>query len=547
MIRNVDGSISLEMDARLASINTDPDKGNFIDEGQLKEALKGFKLFESLELLASFSNAMYSEKLPDGWERVAKGLIRHKLSGVLVTQGELEYLQNLFIISGSNDYKALSIKQKDNLLAIFNIYSHSLIIGSVQSRNIISIMVTLWQEQFRCQTNDLQSYGRAAFFFQKLDGIIFDGKTLNDIFNDRTNLSIEEYFNIASVMLAYAITNPHILIGPLDSESLDFKKIIDNDKLIKYLSLYAATYDNFRKLDIEQNKNLDPKDTKNRFNPLWRKPILYLKEKDYLIPSITAFIQSNFSGLYWFFDDLFMNEDLGSSISKTTFREFFGKHIFEPYVGLVLKDIFGEKYITPEIIYGGKEKKAFTDWIAIDGDDAYVFEVKAYHFPFKTLQTGDLELIANEIAKKLVTDTIQKINKKIPDIKTSPELAFLKGKNIIPVVITYNVPLIDTSIYRNSLKDVLDKNIYQILEQFNGYLLNISDLEIFRHVSNFTKLKDVLASTKNTNSNFDSEIRRLLRATKAKIADTLPGRLYQEKMDYIASMLATSTNGKTSI
>ncbi len=51
MVKNKDGSITLDMNARLAGINTNTENQEFITEEQFKDALKGFKLFESLELL----------------------------------------------------------------------------------------------------------------------------------------------------------------------------------------------------------------------------------------------------------------------------------------------------------------------------------------------------------------------------------------------------------------------------------------------------------------------------------------------------------------
>ena len=115
MIKNPDGSISLELNSRLASININGETGLFISEEDFKNALKGFKLFESLETLGSISNKIYSSEAPRGWEKAAKGLIRQCETGLFVSQSAIEYLANIFIISGSNDFKAISIKEKDNL------------------------------------------------------------------------------------------------------------------------------------------------------------------------------------------------------------------------------------------------------------------------------------------------------------------------------------------------------------------------------------------------------------------------------------------------
>lgn len=209
--------------------------------------------------------------------------------------------------------------------------------------------------------------------------------------------------------------------------------------------------------------------------------------------------------------------------------------MFEPYVGKVLKDIYGEDAVKPEINYS-KPDKAFTDWVVVDGDDAYLIEVKAYQFPFKTLQTGDLELVAKEITKKLIQDTVTKINKKVLDIETAPELAFLKDKNIIPVVVTYNVPLIDTSMYRKNIPTIVDEKSKKAFEAFQLYFMNINDLEYFGCISGLAKLKDVLKSIQDKDSNFLSEVMKVYKEndlTNKPISE----RKYEEKMDYIQEMI----------
>ncbi len=539
MIKHSDGSIYLELNSRIGAINLDGTTRTFISEDDFKNALKGFRLLGALTALGSLSNKIYGGEIPNGWERLGKGLIRQKETGLLISQSMIEYLENLFIISGSNDFKTLSITEKDNLLGLFNIYQHSLVIGSIQRKNVISIMVSLWQEQLRTQANDLQSIGRTIYMFQKLDREIIKNQTLTKILHDNSGLTIEEYLNAALVLLACALVNPIIIIGDLSSDSINFQKIINNSILERFLILFSATYDEFRSIDSTQNIALAPKDTRNRFNPLWKKPLIKFSESKFLVPSIPTYIQAAFNGLFWWFDDLFMKKQFGHEISKTTFREIFGKEIFEQYVGLILGDIFGDSHLTPEIIYGGKGKKAFTDWVVVDGDDAYLVEVKAYQFPFKTLQTGDLEMVAHEIAKKLTIDTIQKLDNKILDINTSAELNFLKGKNLIPVVITYNVPLIDTNLYRHGMKDILDNKTYKIFSEFNGYFLNIADLESFKLISKATKLKNVLLLARTNNSNFYAEITKILKSGEGPWPQSLPERQYHERMDYITTMLGS--------
>ncbi len=537
MLRRPDGAFVLELNERLGAITVNTDNGkNFINEEQFKGALRDFDQKDSLINLGIISGRIYVGIDHPQWERLGKGLIRHKIIGLFVHQSAIEYIANLFIISDFNKTASDSIKSKDNVLGLFNVYNNSLVIGSIESRSILSIMVAMWQEQFRSQSNDLQAFGRAIYLFEENSDIkIVNEKTLGEIFIEKTGLTIEQYLNVGLILFAFALTHPSITIADLASEAPNFNKVVNNDLMQKYLAIHAGTIDELKALDQAQNKDLNPKNTKNRFNPLWVKPMIKTSGNTYIVPSITTYIQALFTGLYWQFDELFMNEKLGPNIPKTTFRDAFGKQMFEPYVGKVLKDIYGEEAVRPEITYS-KPEKAFTDWVVVDGNDAYLVEVKAYQFPFKTLQTGDLELIAKEITKKLIQDTVTKINKKVLDIETAPELAFLKGKNIIPVVVTYNVPLIDTSMYRKNIPTVVDEDSRKAFEAFQGYFMNIADLEYFGCVSGLAKLKDMLKAVQDKDANFLSEVMKMYKENKLT-NKPMSERKYEEKMDYIQEMI----------
>lgn len=536
MLQRPDGRFVLELNERLGAVTVNADNGkNFITEEEFKDSLKDFDQKDSLITLGLISGKIYLGIEHPQWERLGKGLIRNKMIGLFVHQSAIEYIANLFIIGDFSEVASDSIKSRNNVLGLFNVYNNSLVIGSIENRSILSIMVAMWQEQFRSQSNDLQAFGRAIYLFEDNSNIkILGDKTLGEIFIEKTGLTIEQYLNVGLILFAFALTHPSITIADLKSEAPNFKKIVSNELMEKYLAIHAGTVEELKALDQAQNKNLNPKNTKNRFNPLWVKPMIKTGDNTYIVPSITTYIQALYTGLYWQFDELFMNEKLGPNIPKTTFRDAFGKQMFEPYVGKVLKDIYGEDAVKLEITYS-KPEKAFTDWVVVDGDDAYLVEVKAYQFPFKTLQTGDLELIAKEITKKLIQDTVTKINKKVLDIETAPELAFLKGKNIIPVVVTYNVPLIDTSMYRKNIPTIVDEESKKDFEAFQGYFMNIGDLEYFGCIFNLAKLKDLLKAVQDKDSNFLSEVMKMYKENELS-NKPISERKYEEKMDYIQEM-----------
>lgn len=537
MLQRSDGVFVLELNESLSRITMDAtDDTGFITEAQFKSALKDFNQKESLETFGLVSGKIYFNNIDKTqWDQPNKGLVINKITGLLVYQSAIEYLANLFIISDFNKISSDSLKSKDNFLGLFNIFNNSLGGNTGTIRNILSLMIKMSQEQLRSQLNDLQAFGRSIYLFEENNKIIvFNNKTIEDIFFERTGLTIEQYLNVGLILFAFAINHPKITITDLDSENQNFKKIVSNELMGKFLTIHSGTINDLQIIDQTQNKNLNPENTKNRFNPLWIKPMVKFDENEYIVPSITAYIQSIFTGLYWWFDELFMNEKLGSNIPKTTFRDKFGKEMFEPYVGKILKDIYGDSAVTPEIMYS-KPKKAFTDWVVVDGDDAYLFEVKAYQFSFEALQTGNLDLIVEEITKKLIHSTVKKINKKVLDIEIAPELAFLKGKNIIPVVVTYNIPLIDTSMYKKNIPTIVDEESRKTFEAFQGYFINIGDLEYFGCVSKIANLKDLLKLVQDKDSNFLSEVMKIYKDNKLT-NKPISVRKYEEKMEYISKM-----------
>jgi hypothetical protein len=117
-----------------------------------------------------------------------------------------------------------------------------------------------------------------------------------------------------------------------------------------FLNILATDYAGFRKRDQAVNQEGDPRFTKNRYNPLFEYPIIETDleglGRGYIVPNVVGYLLKAFGGLFWWFHTYYEKQGKDPLVE---FRTPFGK-VFEQYVGILLKDIYGEKYVGGEIL-----------------------------------------------------------------------------------------------------------------------------------------------------------------------------------------------------
>jgi hypothetical protein len=279
----------------------------------------------------------------------------------------------------------------------------------------------------------------------------------------------------------------------------NFESIFTEGKVNNFLSILSTDYKQFRTLDEQMNNDLDPVFTKNRFNPLFISP--FIKEElnsktIYIMPSTTAFVHKILGGIFWWFNNYF-EENSGDAKLHLEYRKYFGE-IFEKYVGLILKDIYGDRNTFSEIAYSKMNKK-FIDWHVEKGNKCYLFEAKANQFSLLSRRTGDIGLLINNELKK-VTESIVETFKNVRDIEIYDELKKFRDKEIIPIIVFLEIPLVSTGIY----KEKIDKLLLEIetkdnlvgLKDFKYYLLNIEELELYSEVKDLVEIENVFEDIK---------------------------------------------------
>ncbi|HEX5430105.1 MAG TPA: hypothetical protein VFX17_03465 [Patescibacteria group bacterium] len=491
MFRDQLGNYILEADARLSALCNSGELK--VTQEQFCNALKGYKLDEALVVLGEISMKLNDKNFleNEALKKERSGFIIHKLTKIFITEFALEYIANSFIISGANNYKSLSIKDRDNILALFNIYHNGLVQG-VRVRNLSSFLVPMYFQQFTSQMDIKDVFIRQWLIFEKIPAelpsdLVLD---LDKVLKDKYGISIDEYIKLSFAIFAAGMSSPRFNLGRFTESTITggLSQVLKDEKMRSILNKLSVTPELFRDLDSKYNSNNLPSEyTKSRYNPLWEKPVIQVGANDYIIPSLSAYVKASFRGLYWIFEN-----DL-----KAKFREYFGL-LFERYVGLVLSDIYGESDVKPGFKYGSShDKKEFFDWIVDRDDSVILIEAKGYQFPLPTLQTGDPALIRKEIFSKIIK-TIKQMYDRVRDIPNYEELKSLKDKKIICIGIFYDVPLLSTSIYDEDIKKALtglEENNPGI-QDMEYYLISIEELEGYYFVKDYIEVDEIIKRVK---------------------------------------------------
>jgi len=481
-----------------------------VKEEDLRNVLSRYNLRNSLITLGIASWYIFSSDDPNN---IGFAAHREPNTGIIVTQFALAYLANILLISGANDYKSKYLSEEQNTekqynwTALCEVYNNYLVQpeyadkGAMNEDKFRSLMVRMYSEQMPYQFHPISLIGRTIKIFNellyKIDTKNFEN--LTKIFEEATGLSIYDYLRLATVVwfISKKAARFNMTMFMPAEEIPKLKDVLNEEKVIRFLNILKADYKTFRKKDGQMNKELDPKLTKTRFNPLFIYPIIETDIKNidapYIVPNLSTYVKKAFWGLYWWFHNYF--EERGEE--QKEFRDYFGS-VFQEYVGIILKGIYGDQNVHSEIIYD-KDKK-FIDWWVERNNKIYLFEAKASQFALKSMQTGDKELVFKGEIKK-IAEAFKQVFKRVQDISKYEELSLFRNKKIIPIIVFMDMPFVSTDLYKSFISEALEKfekeEQVDKLKEFQIYLMNIEDLESFDDAAEKIELEDVFASLKD--------------------------------------------------
>jgi len=336
------GTYALEVDSRLLKLTQ---KGK-VSEDEFRSALKGYKLDEFLVVLGEISDKLFDRNFTEDnvWKKEKVGFIIHKPSKVFITDFAIEYIANILLISGSNNFKSESIRNKDNIIGLFNIYHNSIVQPTNKKKGIQPLLVPMYFQQLTSQQDIKAVFTRQWLIFKKSQELIDEGKKidLDSFLAKERGMSIIEYFKLCFLILAVILNKTRFNFGALGNPTTSgLGDVLNKQKIVAILKQLSATQKEFIELDKKCNSQLGSEYTRSRYNPLWEKPIIVLKENDYVVPSLSAYIKGAIRGLYWIFENL----------KRKSFRDYFGI-LFEKYCGMIIQDIFGIENVRPGIRFG---------------------------------------------------------------------------------------------------------------------------------------------------------------------------------------------------
>lgn len=501
---------ALPVDNRLSLIFEKKDGD--VQVNHIKEILEKYNLSKGLETISTFSRWIYFNN-KDGFGAAAHNDLA---TGVIITQFALAYLASLMILSGADEIQKGELT-RNTLIALCNVYSNKLtqpeLANPVQKEGypneykMISLMVRMYYEQMLgYQFNAKNLLSRNIILFNEIIKRVKPKKIddLFDIFQKEFGLSISEYLIIGFAFFAGAKNKSTFSVSYLaDSHISQLEGILSEKKVLSFLNIMSASLEEFAETDNAYNLGLDPAFTKTRFNVLFKYPLLKIESIDntnsYLMPNIIAYVYKTFGGLYWIFHDYFEK-----STKHIDFRMYFGE-VFEDYVGIILKGIYGKNSVFPEISYKKMGAK-FVDWYVEKEDKIILFEAKAYQFALLSRQTAEIDLlIKKELIK--IAEAVEQVYNKILDISKYDELKKFRNKKMVPVIVLYEIPLASTCIYKAEiykiLKDIEGSKGLTGLADFDYHLVGIDELELFDEVANKIEIETIFDELKiNPSSGF---------------------------------------------
>ncbi len=517
-----------------------------LTEADLRHALGAYRLSDALLQLAEVSRKLHSDTYPSEFARLGKTGVRHPV-GVFITDFAVSYLASIFLSSKSSDHtykkKLLSSKQ-DNLLSLFYLYSNKLQVPerTLKEKGLHTLLIPMYQEQITAQLDFEYMSARQWFLFSEATKNLKSSyKPIQDVFLQHTGLTIPEYIDLSFIFYAIALHNPHINLGSFPKTGTSwYDNLIQDEKIHAYLSLMSTDRQRFRKTYLKRNARLDARHTKNKFNPLLLKPIVRIQETEYVIPSISSFKRACFDGVYWLLDNYYSNNP---DLKSDTFRLFFGS-LFEEYVRILLKDIYGTGLLESPIEYVNKGSSTqFFDAVVEFDKQVILFESKAIQLNLLASQTGYDELVRAEIVKKVANKAIVQMYKRYREIDTEPSLKRFRNKEKIVVLVCYNLPFGASNLYKSILDEelIVLESSFPGISSFKYYLLDLHDLETFSRARELLQLDQLLEKVANDpHTSIDREVHEAAQS-KGIIDPNIIMKTYTSHINYLVQQSNTRT------
>lgn len=422
-------------------------EGKQITSEEYVQAVRGFNCGQGLTAIGQLSRAMEFDDPALEQSILARWIPR------TVNQWQLAFFAKA-LIEHSNDYKSKGVGDKDLLFAC-DLYNQIIdpFVGNpsveASERDVHNFLVRTAFEQFPYQLGNYRNeVARAFVLFEEIaEAAKGDGFDIPDAFLKLSGLSVRD-FMINGV--AYWAQAGKPIVAPMTTSVASLKDILTPEKQGKFLALTAADYSGFRLCQEMQEKK--PGFERFQFNCLNTYPLIKPDRFMQLLCPIPNLLLRRFTrGLYYYLLD-----EYSGGGKQSTFSAFFGKFIFERYVGDQLKSYFDPEKVLGERKIG--ESDLSCDWIVVEDRFVILIECKTTGLTVRGKTFAETEQLTEDLKRRIVSGVKACERTRNAIESGQPGLEGLAGKQTINLVVLYDeVYLFNAPPYRNIVEDELKK------------------------------------------------------------------------------------------
>lgn len=266
---------------------------------------------------------------------------------------------------------------------------------SSEPKYFYEFFVRLSNLQFPMQASLPSMYGRALILFEDIPKQIGEPNiNINEAVKEIYGVGVNDLITIGSAIMICVKETGRINYDMLRNSMVpEIKRMHMDGTLDKALSKLTTTYEEVQNY-YDQNPLLSGME-QYTFNYLRTKPLVVSSTGTVSVPVLPYLIEATTTGIYYALMDKFKSEH------SNPFMQFFGKDIFEKYVGMLFELFVAQGELIEEFKYG-KDNKLTSDWMVIRNDEALFIECKTSSLSIIAKTSGDLTKVNQELSLRIV-------------------------------------------------------------------------------------------------------------------------------------------------
>lgn len=394
--------------------------------------------FETEQALLAISRVCRAIELRD--PRLKKSILGKKQD---VGQWQLAHFAKA-LIERSNDYRSRKVDDTELYLAC-NYYNNIREphpddpLSETGRREVLNNLIRMSYSQFPFQiTTHREDIPRTLILFEELAALAASEFDVARTFYDMTGMSVREFMVHGFFIWAMSENGEVPPVKP--SINLRVKELLPEDKQIQFRDLVVADYQKFR--ECQEKQFIKPGFEKQQFNCLHIFPLIKTKRSGKVVcPVPLLLIRRITSGIYYQLQTAYSAGGV-----RNDFTTFFGRRLFEPYVGMQLRELKTPTDLLPEQDIGSEKT---CDWILVENDAITLIECKSLGLTQRSKSFARTDDVAEDLRKRIVK-AVQAFERTREAIAAGiGSLAYLKGNSTRNLIVFYDdIYLFNSLLYR---------------------------------------------------------------------------------------------------